>query len=122
MHHLKYNTIVFKIGDKGDDAIMMQDLVTEKWEEFLKKYCWDRIIELSNYYPERRSLLVIFSDVDLYDSNLADMLLEDPDVTIESVTRALREMDIPTGVTLDETNVSNNKASEEGKDTRHQKQ
>ena len=84
---------------------MMQDLVTEKWEDFLKKYCWDRIIELSNYYPERRSLLVVFSDVDIYDSNLADMLLEDPDVTIESVTRALREMDIPTGVTLDGANV-----------------
>ncbi|HID20150.1 MAG TPA: minichromosome maintenance protein MCM [Methanophagales archaeon] len=84
---------------------MMQDLVTEKWEDFLKKYCWDRIIELSNDYPERRSLFVIFSEVDIYDSNLADMLLEDPDVTIEAVTRALREMDIPTGVTLDGANV-----------------
>jgi len=84
---------------------MMQDLVTEKWEDFLKRYYWDEIIEMSNSYPERRSLFVGFSDMDIYDPTIADMLLEDPDVTIEAATRALREMDIPTGVTLDEANL-----------------
>ncbi|MBE0517182.1 MAG: minichromosome maintenance protein MCM [Methanophagales archaeon] len=84
---------------------MMQDLVTDKWEDFLKKYYWDEIIELSNSYPERRSLFVQFSEMDIYDPTIADMLLDDPDVTIESATRALREMDIPTGVTLDEANL-----------------
>ncbi|MBA7521788.1 hypothetical protein ES705_13899 [subsurface metagenome] len=84
---------------------MMQDLVTEKWEDFLKRYYWDEIIEVSNSYPERRSLFVGFSDMDIYDPTIADMLLEDPDVTIEAATRALREMDIPTGVTLDEANL-----------------
>lgn len=83
----------------------MQDLVTDKWEDFLKKYYWDEIIELSNSYPERRSLFVQFSEMDIYDPTIADMLLDDPDVTIESATRALREMDIPTGVTLDEANL-----------------
>ena len=80
----------------------MQDLVTEKWEDFLKRYCWNDIIELSNFYPEKRSLFVKFSDLDIYDPNLADMLLETPDESIGAATRALREMDIPTGVTLDE--------------------
>ena len=84
---------------------MMQDLVTEKWEGFLKRYYWDEIIELSNSYPEKRSLLVKFSEMDIYDSNIADMLLDDPDVILESATRTLREMDIPTGVTLDEANL-----------------
>lgn len=84
---------------------MMQDLITEKWEDFLKRYYWDEIIEMSNSYPERRSLFVGFSDMDIYDPTIADMLLEDPDVTIEAATRALREMDIPTGVTLDEANL-----------------
>jgi replicative DNA helicase Mcm len=84
---------------------MMQDLVTDKWEDFLKKYYWNEIIELSNSYPERRSLFVQFSEMDRYDPTIADMLLDDPDVTIESATRALREMDIPTGVTLDEANL-----------------
>ncbi len=84
---------------------MMQDLVTERWEDFLKRYCWDELIELSNSYPEKRSLFVKFSDMDIYDPDLADMLLEDPDVAIGAATRALREMDIPTGVTLDEANL-----------------
>jgi len=83
----------------------MQDLVTEKWEGFLKRYYWDEIIELSNSYPEKRSLLVKFSEMDIYDSTIADMLLDDPDVILESATRTLREMDIPTGVTLDEANL-----------------
>ena len=84
---------------------MMQDLVTERWEDFLKRYCWNELIELSNSYPEKRSLFVKFADMDIYDPNIADMLLEDPDVAIEAATRALREMDIPTGVTLDEANL-----------------
>jgi len=83
----------------------MQDSVTEKWEGFLKRYYWDEIVELSNSYPEKRSLLVKFSEMDIYDSNIADMLLDDPDVILESATRTLREMDIPTGVTLDEANL-----------------
>ena len=83
----------------------MQDLVTEKWEDFLKRYYWDEIIELSNFYPEKRSLLVKFSEMDIYDPNIADMLLDEPDVTLDSATRVLREIDIPTGVTLDEANL-----------------
>ncbi len=83
----------------------MQDLVTEKWEDFLKKYYWDEIIVLSNSYPEKRSLRVKFSEMDIYDPHIADMLLDDPDVILESATRTLREMDIPTGVTLDEANL-----------------
>jgi replicative DNA helicase Mcm len=84
---------------------MMQDLVTEKWEDFLKRYYWDKIIELSNLYPEKRSLFVRFSDMDIYDPNLSDMLLNTPDMAIEASTQALREIDIPTGVTLDEANL-----------------
>ncbi len=84
---------------------MMQDLVTERWEGFLKRYCWNELIEMSNSYPEKRSLFVKFADMDTYDPNLADMLLEEPDATIASATQALREMDIPTGVTLDEANL-----------------
>ena len=80
------------------------DLVTERWEDFLKRYCWDELVELANYYPEKRSLLVKFTDMDLYDPNLADMVLESPDVAINAATRALRAIDTPTGVTLDEAN------------------
>jgi replicative DNA helicase Mcm len=85
--------------------MMMQDLLTERLEEFLKKYCWNEIVEMSNSYPEKRSLFVKFSDLDIYDPNLADMLLEDPGTTIDAATNALRQMDIATGVTLDEAHL-----------------
>ena len=84
---------------------MQDDPLLEKIENFLKRYYWNEIIELSNSYPEKRSLLVKFSEIDIFDSNIADMLLDDPDVTLESATRALREIDIPTGVILDEANL-----------------
>ncbi|MHC1611350.1 MAG: minichromosome maintenance protein MCM [Candidatus Methanospirareceae archaeon] len=84
---------------------MVEDLVAEKWEDFLKRYYWDEIIGLSNSYPEKRSLFVKFSEMDIYDPTIADMLLDDPDVILESATRTLRELDIPTGVTLDEANL-----------------
>lgn len=83
----------------------MEDLATEKWEDFLKRYYWDDIIDLSNSYPEKRSLLVKFSEMDIYDPNIADMLLDEPDVTLDSATQVLREMNIPTGVALDEANL-----------------
>ncbi len=78
--------------------------MTERWEDFLKRYCWNELVELSNYYPERRSLLVKFADMDLYDPDLADMVLESPDVAITAATRALRSIDLPTGVALEEAN------------------
>ncbi len=83
---------------------MVQDMVTERWEGFLKRYYWDELVELSNLYPEKRSLLVKFSDMDLYDPALADMVLESPDIAIGEATRALRAIDTPTGITLDAAN------------------
>jgi len=83
----------------------MQDLLLEKTEGFLKRYYWDDIVELSTIYPEKRSLTVTFSDIDIFESGLADMLLQDPDVLIDTATQALRGMDIPTGVSLDNANL-----------------
>ncbi len=83
----------------------MQDALAEKWEDFLKRYYWDELVELSNSYPEKRSLFVKFIDIDKYDSDLANMVLEEPDAALDTATQALQEIDIPTGVTLDEANL-----------------
>jgi replicative DNA helicase Mcm len=84
---------------------MTPDLQTEKWVDFLKRYYWDEIVELSKLYPEKRSLIFEFERIDQHDSTIEDMLLDDPDVTLESATHALRKMDSLTGVTLDEANL-----------------
>jgi len=83
----------------------MQDLLLEKIEGFLKRYYWDDIVELSTEYPEKCSLAVTFADIDIFEPQLADMLLQDPDVFIDTATQALRGIDIPTGVSLDNANL-----------------
>jgi len=83
----------------------MQDLLLEKIEDFLKRYYWDDIVELSTIYPEKCSLSITFADIDLFESQLADMLLEEPDMLIDTATQALRGIDIPTGISLDNANL-----------------
>jgi len=65
----------------------------------------DEIIELSNSYPERSSLLVKFPEIQIYDPDIAARLLIDPDITLELGRQALRELATPTGVTLYEANL-----------------
>ena len=73
----------------------------EKWEEFLKKYYNDKILELASKYPEERSLLVDWANIDRYDSSLADTVLENPDRVLWQAKEALAIYDLPTGTTLD---------------------
>lgn len=100
----------------------MQDLLLERMENFLKRYYWQDIVELSIGYPEKRSLWVTFPDLDVFEPELADMLLEDPESIIDATTRALREISVPTGVTLDEAyvRVIKNKRIVKIKEIRHE--
>ncbi|MDY6958680.1 MAG: AAA family ATPase, partial [Halobacteriota archaeon] len=84
---------------------MSEDVSTEKWEEFLGKYYKDKVLELASEYPEKRSLVINWSDVDRYDSELADALLENPDITLERAEEALRNFDLPTGIVLEKAHV-----------------
>jgi len=84
---------------------MSEDVSIENWEEFLGKYYKDRVLELASEYPEKRSLIIEWSDVDRYDSELADALLERPDMTLERAEEALRNFDLPTGTILDKSHV-----------------
>ena len=83
----------------------MQNAINEELEQFLKKYYWHEIIELSGTYPEQRSLNVSFKRLDNFNSALADMLLNAPDNLLNEITQALRCIDIPNGVILDEAKV-----------------
>jgi len=74
----------------------------ERIAEFLSRYYTEEIIALSLSYPERKTLVTSFFEWDIFDSNLAEMLLESPDVVLEAATTVLQEFDVPTGVGLDE--------------------
>ncbi len=56
---------------------MVGDTVS-RWEEFLEQYYKERLLQLASTYPEERSLLIEFPDIDKKDPELADALLERP--------------------------------------------
>jgi replicative DNA helicase Mcm len=80
-----------------------------KWEDkfkvFLKQYYWDDILQLANEYPEQRSLTVDFSNLEIFDRELAAELLEQPSEVMPSADKALQEIDLPIDKTLDKAKV-----------------
>lgn len=73
---------------------MSQDPVG-RWEEFIHSRYWDDLLLMAETYPAKRSLLIDFSDIDRYDPDFADELLEGPDSLIDAAQSALLEIDLP---------------------------
>jgi len=76
-----------------------------KWEEFLHTRYWDELLELADSYPDERSLFVKFSDLDRYDPEFAEELLDSPEKILEAAQAALLELDLPMDVYLDRAHV-----------------
>ncbi len=76
-----------------------------KWEEFLSSRYWDELLELADSYPDERSLIVKFPDLDKYDPEFAENLLENPEQVLEAAQAALLEIDLPMDVYLDRAHV-----------------
>jgi replicative DNA helicase Mcm len=79
---------------------MVEDPVA-KWEEFIRSRYWDELLELADSYPLRRSLAIKFPDIDRYDPEFADELLERPGPLLEAAETALLEIDLPIDVLLE---------------------
>jgi len=76
-----------------------------KWEEFLHTRYWDELLELADSYPDERSLHVRFPDLDRYDPEFAEELLDDPEKILDAAKAALLELDLPMDVYLDRAHV-----------------
>jgi len=83
---------------------MIADLVA-KWEEFLRSRYWDDLLELADSYPDERSLVVNFPDLDRYDPEFAEELLERPEQVLEAAQAALLQLDLPMDVYMDRAHV-----------------
>ena len=68
---------------------------TEKFEAFFKERCMKDVERLANDYPLTRSLLVDFKELEHFDFDLADELLENPDACIEAAELSLRNIHLP---------------------------
>jgi replicative DNA helicase Mcm len=76
-----------------------------KWDEFLRSRYWDELLELADSYPDERSLVVKFPDLDRYDPEFAEELLENPEQIMEAAAAALLELDLPMDVYMDKAHV-----------------
>jgi len=65
------------------------------WESFLEHYYQEEILKLARNYPEERSLLIDYQDIERYNMELAHELLEKPDTVLAHAQKALAEIDLP---------------------------
>ena len=72
-----------------------------KWEEFLRSRYWDDLLELADSYPDERSLKIRFPDIDKFDPDFAEELLENPEEILEAARAAMLELDLPMDVYMD---------------------
>ena len=67
-----------------------------KFEEFFSTLEYKKKIEkLAHEYPQTRSLSVDFNDLDSFDYQLAEELLEHPDLLIEAARLAIQKIEVP---------------------------
>ncbi|NTV76940.1 MAG: minichromosome maintenance protein MCM, partial [Methanothrix sp.] len=66
---------------------------------------WDDLLELADSYPDERSLTVRFSDIDRFDPEFAEELLETPEPLMEAAQAAILDLDLPMDVYLERAHV-----------------
>jgi len=69
--------------------------LAEKFGEFLRHKCSKEIEKLAQKYPEKRSLLVDFKELERFDFELADELLANPDEAMEAISEAISQIELP---------------------------
>lgn len=73
-----------------------EDLIA-RWEEFFETSAYRiKILEASDLFPEVRSLLIPYSDIDQFDPDVADYLLQHPYKSLWAGEQAMRKL-VPPG-------------------------
>ena len=64
-----------------------------KFEEFFSTIYKDDVFEILEKYPDERSLTVNYEDLEMFDPDLADLLIEKPDEVILASQKAIKNID-----------------------------
>lgn len=75
-------------------ALTAQTLVTA-WEQFLSDYYKIQVEEVALNFPEQKSVLVDWPDIDMRDPALAQYLLDHPVACLEAAEQAIRAIEVP---------------------------
>ena len=73
--------------------ITRQRTSIEKFEEFFATSYKDDVFEILETYPDNRSLTVDYNLLELYDQDLADLLIDKPEEVIEAMQIAIKNID-----------------------------
>ncbi|MCX6661217.1 MAG: hypothetical protein NTY91_01555, partial [Euryarchaeota archaeon] len=74
--------------------LLKDESLTASWQGFFEDQCKAEIETVATEYPEKRSLLLDYWDVDKADPKLAELLLHQPYKTIFNAEEALRLIDV----------------------------
>jgi replicative DNA helicase Mcm len=66
---------------------------TPKFEEFFSTKSKEEVFAVLDMYPEEKSVIIDYTDLELFDPDLADLLIEKPEETIESASHAVANID-----------------------------
>jgi len=86
---------------------MNQTDLSAIWESFLRDRKFDSVMALADSYPDRQSLVISFRELEVFSSEAADALLEDPDQSLEAADAALLKVvgDTPLEVYVENASV-----------------
>lgn len=77
-------------GKMATDAGKFDDsALVSMWEEFVDRYARGALSQLAGSYPNRKSLVLNYEDVQKFNPELADMLIDKPDVVLGAAEKAV---------------------------------
>lgn len=82
--------------EKGKVAASSEDA----WSEFLNRYYWDQASSFVCEYPDGKSFFIDFADIDKYNLDIGQELLDHPDEVLRHAGDALSGMSMPTEADL----------------------
>ncbi len=85
----------FDIDLKQIEEDLDENPNTAKFRSFLETAYGKAIEKLANRWPEEKSLAIDFKELERFDFELADELLENPDILIEAAEMALTQIHVP---------------------------
>lgn len=77
----------------------------EQWQEFFNRYCKDQLDNLADKYPDLRTLVIEYPNLERYDIDMAEELLESPRMALEVAHAALADLELGVNKTLDKAHV-----------------
>lgn len=73
---------------------IQESALAAKWSSFLEDYCKDRIQQAALNFPESRSVLITFNEMQLRDPDLANQLLARPSTVLRVGTAMMHQVDV----------------------------